>query len=202
MCGALDWPWTVFSGCERVSVAALEAIVGHYTCACLLRWRGPSVLHHAYASVQPSHCGSVALWLSVAKELMWARALSPLLCTHLHLPGAGRMDSSSNGFGVCATGWDIGVVSNLGRICEKWRFDYMGAICARAITFGALSDPFLGRITATPLEWPELKLIISPHSPSASVTSQQESVSRPSCFCMVQGEALAASSWQTVYASH
>lgn len=130
--------------CRYLSPESLEAIVGHYTWACLLRREGLCVLQHVYEFIRCKGSGPIPLWPSVAQELMWARALLPLLVTHLSLPWQPTVytsDASDTGYGVCESTWETSQVAFYGRRSERWRYMAEDAIAARSHALGTLISP-------------------------------------------------------------
>ncbi len=72
------------------------------------------------------------------------RSILPLLRVQVDAPWNGTLtatDSSPWGFGVCERSLDPAVCARVGRVCEKWRFEFEDAIHARKHALGAADEP-------------------------------------------------------------
>ena len=111
--------------CQQVSGRSLEAVIGHFTWACLVRREVLCVLDTSYRFVRAHRTQSAPLWASVRKELQWARSLLPMLMASLGRKWSGMVtatDSSTPGFGVCEAFSDPNTCRLIGRTSERWRF--------------------------------------------------------------------------------
>ena len=119
----------------RCSALQLQRVIGHLTWGCMLRREGLCMISACYAQIQALGLGVGTLWPACRRELFWVASLLPLLTANLWRPWDPVLscsDASELGFGIVTQNVGKDVVSQAGRVSERWRFDVEDSVAARS----------------------------------------------------------------------
>ncbi|CAK0821218.1 unnamed protein product, partial [Prorocentrum cordatum] len=122
----------------RDSAGALSVLVGHCTWGMILRRDVLAIFNSVYRFINVAGAHPAPLWDSVVRELRAAVALIPLWSASTRSRWSSRVhapDASTYGKGACVKVIPPDLVSDVGRVAEKWRCHQGSSVLARAHAF-------------------------------------------------------------------
>lgn len=140
-----------------------------------------SFLDACYAFSREHQASRGRLWPAVVRELESISVLLPLFRAELSRPWFPRVvasDASPYGLGVCHRSLDLGVVSNIGRTTETWRYHDAVSSAARRHALGeqAKDATIRGHHAAPELTGDAGQLTMTEDDDAASDTSEDATV--------------------------